>query len=99
MWGDGPIDLVATTEKGQPAPLWNKFGTGGSVATHGINPETQHKYRESLNSQYELTNGTYLVNARMIFDSKGNHVESGKTKITIVPANPVEAPKTNSPAE
>ena len=87
---DGPIDLVITTEKGQAIPQ-NIYWGESSGRRSGIRPGTQLKYNESLNLRYTLTNGTYLVNARLglRWDSQkkaGVFVESGKAKITIVPA-------------
>ena len=49
-----------------------------------------------MNSRYILTSGTYLVHASIPkWDSKGDkyYIESGKTKITILPPTPEEVAK------
>jgi len=85
-----PASFVVSTEQGKTIP---EIRGRVSLRPMGIFPETQHKYNERLDSRYSLTNGTYLVNAYLC------GAESGKTKITILPANPPEESKTNPPVK
>lgn len=81
----GAIDLAVTTETGQaidprpkapvPAgmPTVSYAGPSGSIA-----PLTQTKFLETLNKKYDLTNGTYLVQASLPYPLVKRRSPDGK---------------------
>jgi hypothetical protein len=88
---DGPFELTVTTDKGQTvtAPPINYFTAtsgGGEIYTN-----TQYKYLERLNNRYNLTNGTYLVQASFGYplvkkrSPEGKPLELEWKKITSAP--------------
>jgi hypothetical protein len=88
---DGPFELLVTTDKGQTvtAPPINYFTAtsgGGEIYTNA-----QYKYLERLNNRYNLTNGTYLVQASFGYQlvkkrsPEGKPIELEWKKITSAP--------------
>ncbi|HEX3856079.1 MAG TPA: hypothetical protein VHY30_02145 [Verrucomicrobiae bacterium] len=75
---DGPFELSVTTEKGQlltspPIVDWIVSAGGGGIPTN-----TQHKYLEQLNNRYNLTNGAYLVQASLRYQTIKKRSPEGK---------------------
>jgi len=76
---DGPINFLVLTEKGEAMKTKEFFPAICSSSIAYLWLETQRKFVENVDGQFDLTNGTYIVCAVL----PGFLVESGKVKIVV----------------
>jgi len=76
----GPADFAVFTEGGQLLKVrQDNLPDSDSVRGQTLPPRFQQKYIQDVDRRFDLTNGTYLIQAKL-----PGGLESGKAKITIV---------------